>query len=270
MALSVLWQPSAASYAASSGSNSTPASYLSGNRPPRVSSVERLIPGKGDHSKLKVQVSNCKHDVAAAELSLKIVMLSSVSLGAGLKARPTAPNAAPPTPSSPQQDARHCVTPDPSAAVEALEASLEACLKSAAALGGAAPTGAAARLAAKAERLSKTVAALGDATRKAAPETSDDEADHESVAAMVERGYEVDYLALRRAMEQGDSLDVGWSGTRNALEMIAGVVAAGGGGFSAPAGSDGEGGIALPEVDVEGFVKSFPLFSMFGKNDDEA
>ena len=75
-------------------------------------------------------------------------MLSSVSLGAGLKARPTPgpPNAAPP--SSPQQDARHCVTPDPSAAVEALEASLEACLKSAAALGGAAPTGAAARLAA--------------------------------------------------------------------------------------------------------------------------
>ena len=55
-------------------------------------------------------------------------MLSSVSLGAGLKTRPTAPNAAPPTPSSPQQDARHCVTPDPSAAVEALEASLEACL----------------------------------------------------------------------------------------------------------------------------------------------
>ena len=80
------------------------------------------------------------------------VMLSSVSLGAGLKTRPTAPNAAPPThaapptPSSPQQDARHCVTPDPSAAVEALEASLEACLKSAAALGGAAQTGAAARL----------------------------------------------------------------------------------------------------------------------------
>ena len=92
-------------------------------------------------------------------------MLSSVSLGAGLKTRPT-PNAAPPTPSSPQQDARHCVTPDPSAAVEALEASLEACLKSAAALGGTAPTGAAARLAAKADRLSKTVAALGDATRK--------------------------------------------------------------------------------------------------------
>ena len=81
-------------------------------------------------------------------------MLSSVSLGAGMKTRPTPPNAAPqthaapPTPSSPQQDARHCVTPDPSAAVEALEASLEACLKSAAALGGAAPTGAAARLAA--------------------------------------------------------------------------------------------------------------------------
>ena len=72
-------------------------------------------------------------------------MLSSVSLGAGLKTRPT-PNAAPPhTPSSPQQDARHCVTPDPSAAVEALEASLEACLKSAAALGGAAPTGAVTR-----------------------------------------------------------------------------------------------------------------------------
>ena len=75
-------------------------------------------------------------------------MLSSVSLGAGLKTRPTPPNAAPPTPSSPKQEARHCVTPDPSAAVEALEASLEACLKSAAALGGAAPTGAAARLAA--------------------------------------------------------------------------------------------------------------------------
>ena len=75
-------------------------------------------------------------------------MLSSVSLGTGLKTRPTPPNAAPPTPSSPKQDARHCVTPDPSAAVEALEASLEACLKSAAALGGAAPTGAAARLAA--------------------------------------------------------------------------------------------------------------------------
>ena len=97
-------------------------------------------------------------------------MLSSVSLGAGLKTRPTPPNAAPPTPSSPKQDARACVTPDPSAAVEALEASLEACLKSAAALGGSAPTGAAARLAAKADRLSKTVAALGDATRKAAPE----------------------------------------------------------------------------------------------------
>ena len=31
-------------------------------------------------------------------------MLSSVSLGAGLKARPAPPNAAPPTPSSPQQD----------------------------------------------------------------------------------------------------------------------------------------------------------------------
>ena len=78
-------------------------------------------------------------------------MLSSVSLGAGLKTRPTPPNGAAvaaQTPSSPKQDARHCVTPDPSAAVEALEASLEACLKSAAALGGAAPTGAAARLAA--------------------------------------------------------------------------------------------------------------------------
>ena len=47
-------------------------------------------------------------------------MLSSVSVGAGLKTRPTPPNAAPPTPSSPKQDARHCVTPDPSAAVEAL------------------------------------------------------------------------------------------------------------------------------------------------------
>ena len=81
-------------------------------------------------------------------------MLSSVSLGAGLKARPTPPTGAPQTPSSPKQDARqHCVTPDPSAAVEALEASLEACLKSAAALGGSAPTGAAARLAAKADRL---------------------------------------------------------------------------------------------------------------------
>ena len=106
-------------------------------------------------------------------------MLSSVSLGQGLKTRPTPPNgaAAAPTPSSPKQDARTCVTPDPSAAVEALEASLEACLKSAAALGGAAPTGAAARLASKAERLSKTITALGDAPRKAAPETSDDEAD---------------------------------------------------------------------------------------------
>ena len=85
-------------------------------------------------------------------------MLSSVSLGAGLKTRPTPPNGAPNAtgPSSPKQDARHCVTPDPSAAVEALEASLEACLKSAAALGGSAPTGAAARLAAKADRLSMT------------------------------------------------------------------------------------------------------------------
>ena len=75
-------------------------------------------------------------------------MLSSVSLGAGLKTRPTPPNGAPNAtgPSSPKQDARTvCVTPDPSAAVEALEASLEACLKSAAALGGAAPTGAAAQ-----------------------------------------------------------------------------------------------------------------------------
>ena len=65
-------------------------------------------------------------------------MLSSVSLGAGLKTRPTPPNGAPNAtgPSSPKQDARTvCVTPDPSAAVEALEASLEACLKSAAALG---------------------------------------------------------------------------------------------------------------------------------------
>ena len=106
-------------------------------------------------------------------------MLSSVSLGTGLKTRPTPPNGAPNAtgPSSPKQDARpHCVTPDASAAVEALEASLEACLKSAAALGGSAPTGAAARLAAKADRLSKTVAALGETTRKAAPETSDDEA----------------------------------------------------------------------------------------------
>ena len=85
-------------------------------------------------------------------------MLSSVSVGEGLKTRPTpSPSVdAPKTPNCVNKDAR-----DASAAVEALEASLEACLKSAAALGGAAPTGAAARLAAKADRLSKTVAALG-------------------------------------------------------------------------------------------------------------
>ena len=98
-------------------------------------------------------------------------MLSSVSVGEGLKTRATPQSDAPKTPNCAKKDAR-----DASAAVEALEASLEACLKSAAALGGAAPTGAAARLAAKADRLSKTVAALGEATRKAAPETSDDEA----------------------------------------------------------------------------------------------
>ena len=98
-------------------------------------------------------------------------MLSSVSVGEGLKTRATPQSDAPKTPNCANKDAR-----DASAAVEALEASLEACLKSAAALGGSAPTGAAARLAAKADRLSKTVAALGDATRKAAPETSDDEA----------------------------------------------------------------------------------------------
>jgi len=98
-------------------------------------------------------------------------MLSSVSVGEGLKTRATPQSDAPKTPNCAKKDAR-----DASAAVEALEASLEACLKSAAALGGAAPTGAAARLAAKADRLAKSVAALGDATRKAAPETSDDEA----------------------------------------------------------------------------------------------
>ena len=99
-------------------------------------------------------------------------MLSSVSVGEGLKTRPTpSPSVDAPKTNCVNKDAR-----DASAAVEALEASLEACLKSAAALGGAAPTGAAARLAAKADRLSKTVAALGEATRKAAPETSDDEA----------------------------------------------------------------------------------------------
>ena len=103
---------------------------------------------QGDHSKTQGPgVFKVKLVAAAGFVTVNSIMLSSVSLGAGLKTRPT-PNAAPPTPSSPQQDARHCVTPDPSAAVEALEASLEACLKSAAALGGAAPTGAAARLAA--------------------------------------------------------------------------------------------------------------------------
>ena len=106
-------------------------------------------------------------------MTVNSIMLSSVSVGEGLKTRPTpSPSVdAPKTPNCVNKDAR-----DAAAAVEALEASLEACLKSAAALGGAAPTGAAARLAAKADRLSKTVAALGDATRKAAPETSDDEA----------------------------------------------------------------------------------------------
>ena len=70
-------------------------------------------------------------------------MLSSVSVGEGLKTRATPQSDAPKTPNCANKDAR-----DASAAVEALEASLEACLKSAAALGGAAPTGAAARLAA--------------------------------------------------------------------------------------------------------------------------
>ena len=69
-------------------------------------------------------------------------MLSSVSVGEGLKTRPTpSPSVdAPKTPNCVNKDAR-----DASAAVEALEASLEACLKSAAALGGAAPTGAVTR-----------------------------------------------------------------------------------------------------------------------------
>ena len=68
-------------------------------------------------------------------------MLSSVSVGEGLKTRATPQSDAPKTPNCAKKAAR-----DASAAVEALEASLEACLKSAAALGGAAPTGAAARL----------------------------------------------------------------------------------------------------------------------------
>jgi len=67
--------------------------------------------------------------------------------------------------------------PASSAAVEALDASLEACLKSAAAL-GAAPTGAgaaAARLAAKADRLAAAVALLGDGTPKSDGDASTDE-----------------------------------------------------------------------------------------------
>ena len=67
-------------------------------------------------------------------------MLSSVSVGEGLKTRPTPPADALKTPNCVNKDVR-----DASAAVEALEASLEACLKSAAALGGAAPTGAVTR-----------------------------------------------------------------------------------------------------------------------------
>ena len=60
-------------------------------------------------------------------------MLSSVSVGEGLKTRPTpSPSVdAPKTPNCVNKDAR-----DASAAVKALEASLEACLKSAAALVG--------------------------------------------------------------------------------------------------------------------------------------
>ena len=68
-------------------------------------------------------------------------MLSSVSVGEGLKTRPTpSPSVDAPKTNCVNKDAR-----DASAAVEALEASLEACLKSAAALGGAAPTGAVTR-----------------------------------------------------------------------------------------------------------------------------
>ena len=50
-------------------------------------------------------------------------MLSSVSVGEGLKTRPTPPADAPKTPNCVNNDAR-----DASAAVEALEASLEACV----------------------------------------------------------------------------------------------------------------------------------------------
>ena len=51
-------------------------------------------------------------------------MLSSVSVGEGLKTRATPQSDAPKTPNCAKKDAR-----DASAAVEALEASLEACLK---------------------------------------------------------------------------------------------------------------------------------------------
>ena len=48
-----MWQPSAVSCAPARGGGRTAASYLSGNRPPRVSSVERLISGKETTPKLK-------------------------------------------------------------------------------------------------------------------------------------------------------------------------------------------------------------------------
>ena len=104
---------------------------------------------QGDHSKTQGP-GFCKVKLVAAAgfVTVNSIMLSSVSVGEGLKTRPTpSPSVdAPKTPNCANKDAR-----DASAAVEALEASLEACLKSAAALGGAAPTGAAARLAAKAD-----------------------------------------------------------------------------------------------------------------------
>ena len=53
-----LRQPFAVSYATSRGSGRTPAPYMSGNRPPRVSSVERLISQTGKDLKLKVQDPN--------------------------------------------------------------------------------------------------------------------------------------------------------------------------------------------------------------------
>ena len=89
-----------ASYGASSGGGQAHASYMSGNRPPRVSSVERSISGKETTPKLKGPgFFKLKLVAAAGVVTVQAyVMLSSVSLGAGLKTRPTAPNAAPPTP----------------------------------------------------------------------------------------------------------------------------------------------------------------------------